>query len=339
MTFTRYIQDRAIFLIVTGITYTILAGVLYFLTIPVSIIASLLIITLAPLLIYMTLQYLKQRAFYRNIEETLQQLEQKYLLSEVLGEQTTIEGQLLYDVLRETLRDMHEHVKYYKLREQEYREYIETWVHEIKTPIAASRLMVDNNRNDVTKMIDDELRQIEHYIEQALYYARSQHVNEDYMIKEVPLLHVVRNVVKKNARTFIQQHITVDVSDVTGTVYSDAKWLEFIVQQMISNATKYTADTNRAVRIYTTTTNTNVVLTIEDNGPGIAAHELSKVFQKGFTGENGRTFGKSTGIGLYLTKKLCDKLGLDVSITSTLGEGTAAHITFPHNHMTARAFR
>lgn len=176
---------------------------MYLVMIPPIIIGSVLLLSAVPLVLYISMQYVQQRAFYTNLTQTLTLLEHKYLVTEVIDPPATIEGQLLVDILRETHRDMHEHVKHYQLREQDYRDYIEAWVHEIKTPIAASRLMIDNNRNDVTTMIDDELRQIEHYIEQALYYTRSQHANKDYLIKEITLLDVVRSVVKKmHARLF-----------------------------------------------------------------------------------------------------------------------------------------
>ncbi|MBP1925212.1 signal transduction histidine kinase [Sedimentibacter acidaminivorans] len=256
-------------------------------------------------------------------------LDKKYLLSEIIKEPEFIEGKLLYDLLKHANRDMHEHVKKYRDMESEYREYIETWVHEIKTPIASARLIIENNQNEVTKNINYEIKKVEEYIEQVLYYARSNNVSKDYVIKEVSLNTLVRNVIKRNSRDFISKRISIDIEAVEGTVYGDVKWLEFILNQVIGNSIKYIREKDGMVKVYSVKNENNVVLTIEDNGIGIIDNDINRVFEKGFTGENGRRFGKSTGIGLYLCKKLSDQLGLGLNLTSIIGEGTKVCIIFP----------
>jgi signal transduction histidine kinase len=256
-------------------------------------------------------------------------LDRKYLLSEIMKEPEYMEGKFLYNLLRQANKDMHEHVKNYRDMEIEYREYIETWVHEIKTPIASARLIIDNNPNEITKNIHYEIKKIEEYIEQVLYYSRSNNVSKDYIIKEVSLITLVKNVIKRNSRDLISRCISIDIEDVKGIVYSDMKWLEFILNQIIGNSIKYIKESKGKVRIYTVRNEYNIVLTIEDNGIGIIDKDINKVFEKGFTGENGRKFGKSTGIGLYLCKKLCDQLGLGLTLTSKVGDGTKVSIVFP----------
>ncbi len=259
----------------------------------------------------------------------MENLDQKYLLSEIMKEPEFIEGKILYNLLQQTDKDMHEHVKHYRDMQSDYREYIETWVHEIKTPIASTRLMIENNQNDITRNINHEIRKIEEYIEQVLYYSRSNNVSKDYLIKEISLPTVVRNVIKRNSRDFIRKNISVDMEAVEGTIYSDAKWLEFIVNQLIGNSIKYMKDRNGKVKIYTIQNENNIVLTIEDNGIGMIEKDVKRVFEKGFTGENGRKFGRSTGIGLYLCQKLAEQLGLGITLTSKAGEGTKVRIIFP----------
>lgn len=256
-------------------------------------------------------------------------LDKKYLLSEIIEEPDFIEGKAVYDVLREANKSMHEHVKKYRDMQSEYREYIETWVHEIKTPISSTRLIIENNEDKVTKSIDYEVRKIEDYIEQVLYYSRSNNVSKDYIIRELSLATVVRNTIKKNSRDFINKRISVDIEAVEGIVFSDGKWLEFILNQIIGNSIKYSREREGKVRVYTVQNENNIVLIIEDNGIGIINKDVNRVFEKGFTGDNGRKLGKSTGIGLYLCKKLCDQLGLGLSLTSKLGEGTKVSIIFP----------
>ena len=282
-----------------------------------------------PILTYILIEFVKQKMLYNELNSIMDNLDKKYLLPEIMKEPANIEGKLLYDVLRQANKDMHEHVKNYRDRENEYREYIETWVHEIKTPIASTRLIIENNKNEVTRNINYEIKKIEEYIEQVLYYSRSNNVSKDYLIKEVSLATVVRSVIKKNSRDFISKSIAIDIEAVEGTVYSDAKWLEFILNQVIGNAIKYMRERNGKVKIYTIHNENNIVLTIEDNGIGIIEKDINRVFEKGFTGENGRQFGKSTGIGLYLCKKLAQQLGLGLTLTSKTGEGTKVRIIFP----------
>lgn len=250
----------------------------------------------------MLIEYFKQKIFYDELTSIMDDLDQKYLLPEVMKEPETVEGKALYEALRQANKDMHEHVKSYRDRENEYREYIETWIHEIKTPIASTRLIIENNQNGVTRNIKEEIKKIEEYIEQVLYYSRSNNVSKDYLIKEVPLADLVRSVIRRNSRDFISKGISIDLEKVEGIVFSDTKWLEFILNQLIGNAIKYNRERDGKVIIHTVRNENNIVLTIEDNGIGIPEKDIHRVFEKGFTGENGRQFGKSTGIGLYLCK-------------------------------------
>ena len=329
MSIKEYVKDRTLFLLINFILFIIIGGIMLLININSVIIFLIFCVWFFPILTYILIEFVKQKMLYNELNSIMDSLDQKYLLSEIMKEPENIEGKLLYDVLRQANKDMHEHVKSYRDRENEYREYIETWVHEIKTPIASTRLIIENNQNDVTRNINYEIKKIEEYIEQVLYYSRSNNVSKDYLIKEVSLATVVRSVIKKNSRDFISKNIAIDIEAVEGTVYSDAKWLEFILNQVIGNAIKYMRERNGKVKIYTIHNENNIVLTIEDNGIGIIEKDINRVFEKGFTGENGREFGKSTGIGLYLCKKLAEQLGLGLTLTSKTGEGTKVRIIFP----------
>jgi signal transduction histidine kinase len=256
-------------------------------------------------------------------------LDKKYLLSEIIKRPDFAEGRFVYNLLKEANKNMHEHVKLYRDMQSDYREYIETWVHEIKTPIASARLIIENNQNEITRSINHEIKTIEDYIEQVLYYSRSNNVSKDYIIKEVSLATLVRDVIKKNSRDFINKRISIDIEAVEGSIYSDAKWLEFILNQIIINSVKYSKEKEGKVKVYSVRNENNIVLNIEDNGIGIIDKDIDRVFEKGFTGENGRKLSKSTGIGLYLCKKLSDQLGLGLTLTSQAGEGTRVSIIFP----------
>ena len=213
--------------------------------------------------------------------------------------------------------------------QEEYREYIEMWVHEIKTPIASSKLLIENNYNGLTRKIDIQIDRIENFVEQVLYYSRSDEAGKDYIIKKVELLPLVKNVIRKNQRDFISKRIRLQLGELNEVVYSDSKWIEFILNQILINSIKYSKGKDDKIQIESKEISNTVVLTIEDEGVGIIERDLDRVFEKGFTGENGRKFGKSTGIGLYLCKKLCNKLGLGLEIQSEVNVGTKISIIFP----------
>lgn len=329
MSIKAYFKDRALFLLINFILFAVICGIMLLINIGVNIILLIFCVWFLPLLFYIIAELVKQKNLYDNMYEILDNLDRKYLLSEVMKEPGFIEGKLLYNLLKQTDKDMHEHVKKYRDMESEYREYIETWVHEIKTPIASTRLIIENNQNEVTRNINCEIKKIEEYIEQVLYYARSNNVSKDYIIKEVSLPTLVRTVVKRNSRDFINKRISIDIGAVDGSVYSDVKWLEYILNQVIGNSIKYTREKEGKVKVYTTKNENNIVLTVEDNGVGIIEKDIARVFEKGFTGESGRKLGSSTGIGLYLCKKLSEQLGLGLSIASKAEEGTKVSIIFP----------
>lgn len=329
MNIKDYLKDRTLFLLINFMLFTIIWGIMLLIEISANIIILIFCIWFLPIFSFIIAEYIKQKKFYVEATNIMDDLDKKYLLAEIIKEPEFIEGKLLYNLLKVGNKDMHEHVKKYKDMESEYREYIETWVHEIKTPIASARLIIENNQNAVTRNINYEIRKVEEYIEQVLYYSRSNNVSKDYIIKKVSLSTLVRNVVKRNSRYFISKKISIDMEAVEGTVYGDAKWLEFILNQVIGNSIKYIREKEGKVRVYTVKNENNIVLTVEDNGIGIVDKDINRVFEKGFTGENGRMYGKSTGIGLYLCKKLSDQLGLGLSLTSKIGEGTKVNIIFP----------
>ena len=226
---------------------------------------------------------------------------------------------------------MLENVNKYKYMTEEYKEYIELWIHEVKIPIAASKMVIENNKNATTKSIDEELDKVENYIEQALFYARSNTVEKDYYIKRVSLKEIVNESIKKNKNSLIQGKIFINIHDLNLEVNTDNKWIVFILNQIIQNSIKYRKkEEGSTIEIYAKSGKENAILYIKDNGIGIKNGEITRVFEKGFTGTNGRLSNKkSTGIGLYLCKKLCNKLGIAIELNSVQNEGTEVRLVFP----------
>ena len=324
-----YLKEKSIFLSVNLMFFIMISTVMYFSNISFVIIFLVFFIWFFPLSTYILIEYMKYRKYFSNINNILESLDKKYLLPEVLQEPNFMVGENINDILKEFSRDMHEQVKHYRNIQEEYREYIEMWVHEIKTPIASSKLLIENNTNEVTRKIDTQMDRIENYVEQELYYSRSDEVGKDYIIKKVGLSKLVKDVIKRNQRDFISKRISLQLGDLDEIIYSDTKWGEFILNQIIGNAIKYSKGKDDKIEIYLKKISSAVVLTIKDHGVGIIERDLNRVFEKGFTGENGRKFGKSTGIGLYLCKKLTDKLGLGLQVQSEENVGTEISIIFP----------
>lgn len=275
-------------------------------------------------------EFMRKYTFYKTLSDTLDQMEKKQYISQLIKEPHFLEGEILVEVLQQVTKAMNDEISSYQMAQEEYREYIETWIHEIKLPIAGIELLCENNKTDFTRHIAKEIKRIEAYVEQALYYARSTQVEKDYSIRKIELEPFIKLTIKKHAAELIACKAEMKLEDLTATVFSDPKWLDFIVGQIISNSIKYRSDTFK-LRFFTEELDGQVILGISDNGIGIAQRDLSKVFEKGFTGENGRKYAKSTGIGLYLCKKLCEKMYLGIEVASEVGVGTTVKIIFPKN--------
>ncbi|MDO5794110.1 MAG: sensor histidine kinase [Turicibacter sp.] len=329
MSFLAFIKSKGMFLGINGLLFLTITLLMMLIHVNGVIIFFVGCIWFMPLFSYMMLDYIKYRRYFMALEESVQQLDQAYLICEVVEEPSFLEGQMIHELLRVITKDMHEHVNRYKRMEQDYREYIEAWVHEIKTPIASVKLVLENNSGPLGQKVDFELRKVENFIDQVLYYARSFEVSQDYVVKEFELREVVLRMIRQNSREFIYHKVGIQIGELDGIVFSDAKWVEFILNQLINNAIKYTKKEDGKVSFETMIHEQSVVLMIKDEGVGINEKDLPRVFDKGFTGENGRLFGKSTGIGLYLCQKLCQKLRIGLEINSQKEGGTTVYLTFP----------
>jgi signal transduction histidine kinase len=277
-------------------------------------------------------EYLRRRSFYRRLMDSLDHLDKKHLIAEMLAEPSFTEGKILCDVLSQAGKSMNDEIAKYRIETKEYREYVETWVHEIKTPISACRLILENNPGKLSHDLGQDFDRIENYVEQALFYARSGSVEKDYVLKHCTLRQLVSASVKKYAALLIEGGVKVETETLELSVSADAKWLEFMIGQILINSVKYRKN-GPVIRFSGVQGKDSVTLTMEDNGIGIPQRDLGRVFEKGFTGENGRTAARSTGLGLYLCKRLCGKMGLGISIASIEGCGTAVSIVFPVSGM------
>lgn len=271
--------------------------------------------------------YNRKSKFYNELTKQLEKLDKKYIITELVEKPSFLEGQIFYNSLYEINKTMNEEIKKYKLSLEEFKEYIEMWVHEVKLPLS-SILLMTYKKDDISKVIEPTKR-IENFVEQVLYYARSENVEKDYIIKECNLKDIISKVIKKNKEIFILEKIEIKLEKLENKkVLSDSKWLEFIINQIISNSLKYVDKEKSIITISTSENEKNIILKIQDNGIGIPKSDIKKVFDKSFTGENGRKIQTSTGMGLYIAKQLCEKLGHKIEIESEQNKYTSVFITF-----------
>ncbi len=280
---------------------------------------------------YLAGAYLLRKSRTDKLLSLAEQLKERYLLPEVMEPPRRADDQVFYRLLKLSGKSMLEQVSEAKREQAEYREYIEQWIHEIKTPITAMKLICENHKSDVSNDLLVELEQINRYTEQALFYARSEHPEKDYLVREIRLFDVVHQAIAENRYLLRQCNVQIVLTETDDCVYSDEKWLCFILNQLIVNAVKYRAESPR-IRFFAKQNGNEVSLCIADNGIGITDSDLPRIFEKGFTEENGRSASQtSTGIGLYLCKRLCDKLG--IGLTAVSDEETVFTLSFHINDL------
>lgn len=287
-------------------------------------------------------EWARMRRFLGDLNDVASATGDALALASQLERPDFPEGILVWRALRAVGHDANARIGEVRVRDDGYRDYIETWVHEVKTPLAAADLMLDNMVGVNTNPMRRELDQVNAYIEQALFYARSTDVEKDFLARVCDLKKIVADAVKSRASNLIGCGVSPDLSGLGGgslEVVCDPKWVTFILGQLIDNALRYRADADeRKPRISFSVRRrqelgeagrADLLLDVRDNGIGIPAADIGRVFERGFTGENGRNRKKSTGIGLYLVRTLCDKMGLGVAVTSLPGEWTCFTIAFP----------
>ena len=239
------------------------------------------------------------------------------------------EGELFYQMLYDINKSMCENVKEYSLNINDFKEFVEMWIHEVKIPISSLILLNHNHSNEIDRKYVEQIRRLDNYVDQILYYVRSENAEKDYIIKENSLSEIVKNVALKNKDDLLENDVRLEVSIHNELVLTDAKWLEFILNQIINNSIKYKRDeVDSFIKIEAETRSDKVFLSITDNGIGIPDSDISRVFEKSFTGINGRIRAKSTGMGLYIVYNLCKKMGHKIMIESCVSSYTKITIVF-----------
>lgn len=330
MTWKEYLVDKSIFLVSQFLLYCGIILVLTIWRIPPIGAFVVAVLWFLPLIMYFGYDYWRTAKFYRETTQTLAHLERAYLLPAVIKQPHFLIGKISYEWLKISNRSMHEQVK---LREQEnntYQEYVATWVHEVKTPLAAANLLAQHVPQANRLEMKQQLQAVEHYVEQALYYVKSTQANQDYHVRNFLVEPVIRQAIQTQAFALRAKNLQVVLDETQTSVTSDPKWIKFILQQIIQNACQY-SDQAKQIIIDVKQEQAGVCVEVIDYGCGIAEHELQHICKKGYTGSNGREFAPSTGIGLYLCQRLAAKLHLQLTITSRPGIGTTVGLWFPQS--------
>lgn len=383
MSLREFAEDKTKYIAALLLAEAMAGGFLWVIGIKQVFILMLLIIWLSPFLCVFFMEYVQKKQYFTEVEEAFRGLDQKSLLSEIISEADFVEGKKLFSILKATDKYVSDMLQDDQRNAREYKEYVEMWIHEVKVPLTAARLLCAQNKKTAAgqsgeagqsredgqsreagqseeagqsreagqsgedggqnaeswgRQVEAELDRVEAYTEQALYYARSTSLEKDFFVKRLSLAELVTDTLKASARELIRVKAAVELGRLDHEVYGDPKWLSFILRQILSNSVKYRGEEPLRLTFFSVREKDRVSLKVEDNGIGIPDADLGRVFDKGFTGQNGRKTGKSTGIGLYLCKKLCAKMNLEIRAYSQ-GQSTCIEILFPVNSMIEDAVR
>ena len=268
------------------------------------------------------IEYSRYRTHIRSLQTVLKCDPDELLAA--LPQAHNEEQKLYTELIKKVFRDRDAQVQKLQEEQEGYRDFILSWIHEVKLPITAGYMLMRNSTGktveELVDKLEDEWRKIDHYVEQVLYYSRIDSFSKDYHISEVSLNRIAKESIKKYSKLFIQKRIRISLWEEEQTVYSDSKWLSYIIDQLVTNALKYT-DKGGAISFVYEEDHKEKRLFIRDSGIGIKQEDIGRVFEKGFTGTNGRTANaKSTGMGLYLAEQMARKLGAKLSVRSKEGE-------------------
>lgn len=331
MTFIKYLKDRLLVLLGWAVLSLLLIFMVW-LTPDLhgfwDNLSYLLILQLFLVFLFFTIDYYRRKKWYRTYDKQEESHLQHFIESAANNEE-----QLIQEYVNQQVREHHLMMEQLLDSQKDQKDYMDSWIHEIKVPLAAVDLILNSIEFDIPDdkfvLLQNEIQQIDEYVEQILYYSRSDEFVNDYLIQEYSLKKIIQPIIRSQANYFIQKNLQLTLTDEDAKVLTDAKWIEFIFRQLLSNAIKYTPDHGQ-INITIEKKSGGIALILQDSGIGIPSEDLGRIFDKGFTGENGRKAQQhSTGLGLYLAKTLAGKLGVELTAESTMNEGTTMTLFFP----------
>lgn len=328
MKLKNYITDRIslffvmVFSFVFFLIFLLLAGI------NKDIVCFIAMVYPSAFLVYFACHFWYTKNRYAKLERTMDLLDKKYLISEVVKNKGNYQQQFYMELVRRACKSMLDELNEQEKQNMEYKEYIDSWIHEVKTPITAIQLMCDNERNTVTDRIKLETKKVEMDIERMLYYSKSGETWKDYIIARHLLRNIVEDSIMKVYQIFIYNGVKIDMQVEEEEVFTDEKWSSFIITQILLNCVQYQSEETLSIGIYAKKEKEGTSLVIEDNGLGIKPEEINHIFEKGYVGSNGRKNERFSGMGMYICKRLCDKLDIGLHAVSEYGKYTKMILTF-----------
>ncbi|BDR85619.1 sensor histidine kinase [Clostridium tetani] len=340
MNFIDFLKDRIAYIIVylISISFVILTmHLILFIKVidfPITNILYAYFVSIVILIIFLVYEYSKVRAFYKQLYEILNS---ENIMENIIniGEVRTIEQKLFTQILKKLYKSYEDKVYKYKDIQKHYLDFINQWVHQMKTPVSVIDLILQEEDtsefNEILDSIGEENEKISQGLNIMLYNARINEFNHDFNVEDIDILLILRKVINDNKKLLIRHKIFPKISGETAIVQTDKKWIYFVINQIVINAIKYTAATEKdkkTINFNIKEDTTKIVVSIEDNGIGIPKEDLGRVFNAFFTGKNGRKTSESTGMGMYLSKRICEELGNEVYVESEEGKGASFYIAF-----------
>lgn len=302
--------------------YAILFVFVYLYRIPIEVILYPFILTIVFVLIVSLFDYIKYKEKVNKIIQICNDISSCY---SVKINDKNIFDEYYLDIINELLKENRKQVSQFQKKVSDVNDYFSIWVHQIKTPIASMKLKIDNEQMDLLQLASD-LNRIDHYVDLVLSFLKFDEEKIDLYFRKTDVDKIMRESLKKFSNDFIIKKIRLDYKLSKREVLTDEKWLSFVFDQLLSNALKYTD--KGTITIYY---DGDSCLCIKDSGIGIALADMERLFEKGFTGYNGRQYKKASGIGLYMCKRMCDKLNIAISIESIVNEYTLVKLKFLSN--------
>lgn len=315
-----FLSSKAVTLCFWGITLTLFCGLMFFSGVGGNLIVMLAVGAVLLIAGWLLVSYLVARRRLSRLERLASQIEKAYLIGEVLPEPQDAVEREYFEIMKKVSRSAVGAVEEARRERESYGDYVEQWIHEVKTPLTACSLILSNGGDP--RKLRRELKRADNLTENILYYARLRTAEKDTVIRTVSVAAVIDEAVKSQMELLLAAGIRVQVQG-DFTVSTDDKALDFMIKQLLVNCAQYCPGCTVAILA------AEGKITVEDNGIGIPAHELPRVTERGFTGTNGRTRGNSTGMGLYIVRELCQRLNIELTVESEQGEFTRFCLAFP----------
>ena len=323
--FFAYVKQRRRVLLAAGLCCVVFIISFALYRLPVEAVLYPAILCFAAAAAFAAFDFQKVRRKHQRLEELKRGL---VGLTESLPPAAGIEERDYQEIIRLLYQQQNELEVLREERFQDMTDYYTVWAHQIKTPIASMRLHLQNEDTNVSRQLINDLNRIEQYVEMVLVFLRLDSETTDYVIAEYDLDAIVRSAVKKFSGEFFSRRLKLEYTPVNAAVLTDEKWLSFVVEQVLSNALKYTRE--GSISIYLEEPKT---LCIRDTGMGIAPEDLPRIFEKGYTGYHGRGDKRASGLGLYLCRRVCRNLNHRILASSVPEQGTEIHIDLSRGHI------